>query len=143
MRQLSLDEVFERQWCGQSLFKIRSILPHLDGDVYEEENDLEVELKRIEAQVQFQMTHPTAPMHFDMQQLPELSAQLDHTLKVALGDISGSDAGEDGDDAESEEEEGEEEEDFEEDEPESEPDSSEEEHRRAKRRRTRLVLFMA
>ena len=86
-RQVTLDEIFEKQWLQIVLWKIEAVLPHLSPDCYVEEEELAEELTRLRAMAFWQLGHAGADqVHFKLNELPALAEQLEHTLKVARGE---------------------------------------------------------
>ena len=56
-RQVTLDEMFEKQWLTIVLSKIAAVLPRLDPDCYVEEEELAEELTRLRAMAFWQLNH--------------------------------------------------------------------------------------
>ena len=88
-RQVTLDEMFEKQWLRIVLFKIAAVLPLLSPASYVEEQELAENLFRLRAMAFWQLHHVGADqLHFKLNEMPALAEQLEHTLKVARGEIT-------------------------------------------------------
>ena len=121
-RQMTLEEVFERQWIQQCLACVERIIPLLEPREYPEEQDLWDELLRAKALLEWQQRHPQGRsawfigrsppegeerLHYDLFDLQEYALrELPRVLRTCQGiDSSDEEAKEEGDDGEEYEEE--------------------------------------